>query len=150
MAFVGPNEDRLAVRELLESYAAAVTFRNVENWAGCWCDDSEWLMPDLGVALVGKTEIVSSWVSMMAEYHGPADNPWPFSFISIPCSMTLKGDEGEVLSVSVEAFIDASGKTIHLKGEYRDRVRRDAGRWQFSSRTWKLMMLEDAPAFLNN
>ncbi len=150
MAFAGPIEDRLAVRELLETYAGAVTYRNVEEWSACWSEDSEWLMPDLDVRLSGKADIVSTWVSLMAEYHGPADDPWPFSFISIPCAMAIAGDEGEVSSISVEAFVDASGNTVHLKGEYRDRVVRKAGQWLFRSRSWRLMPIEDAKAFLSN
>ncbi len=148
MTFTGPFEDRLAIRELLESYAGAVTWRDEAAWAACWADDSVWLMPDLGVTLSGKTEIVTSWVRMMAEYHGPADKPWAFSFISVPASIMVAGDRGEVVSTSVEAFADATGKTVHLKGEYRDVVVKRDGVWLFQSRSWRLMPLEDAAAFL--
>ncbi len=148
MAFTGPFEDRLAVRELIESYAGAVTQRDADVWAACWADDSVWRMPDLGVTLSGKTEIVTSWIGMMAEYHGPADKPWPFSFISVPASIIVTGGRGEVVSTSVEAFADAAGKTIHLKGEYRDVVVKRDGAWLFLSRSWRLMPLEDAAAFL--
>ena len=148
MSFVGAVEDRLAIRELLESYAGAVTRRDVNVWAACWADDSHWFMPDLGSTLSGKAEVVSSWVSMMAEYHGPADQPWAFSFISVPASILVDGDRADVVSTSVEAFADAQGKTVHLKGEYRDVAIKRDGAWLFQSRSWRLMPLEDAASFL--
>lgn len=35
MPFTGPFEDRLAIRELIESYGDAVTQRDVDAWAAC-------------------------------------------------------------------------------------------------------------------
>lgn len=148
MVYIGPIEDRLAIRELLESYAGAVTLRHVDNWAACWAEDSQWLMPDLGVTLSGKVEIVTSWISMMAEYHGPAEKPWPFSFISVPASILVSGKTATVVSTSVEAFADAAGKTLHLKGQYNDVVVKQGDVWLFQSRSWRLLPLEDAATFL--
>ena len=36
MAFEGPIEDRLAIRELIENYADAVFQRDEERWAANW------------------------------------------------------------------------------------------------------------------
>lgn len=149
MAFVGPVEDRLAIRELLETYAGAVTQRDADAWGSCWANESDWFMPDLGVTLSGRGNIVSSWIAMMAEYHGPADQPWAFSFISVPASIVVDGDRADVVSTSVEAFADALGKTVHLKGEYRDVAVKQDGAWLFRSRSWRLMPLEDAASFLS-
>jgi ketosteroid isomerase-like protein len=149
MAFSGSYEDRLRIRELLETYAAAVTCRNTDDWAGCWAEESEWHMPDIGVTLRGKKEIVSSWQQMMEEFHGPQDDPWAFSFISIPRAIMVNGDTASVQSTSLEAFLDASGQTVQLLGEYRDEVVQLSGTWQFRSRNWKLMPLLDAKAFLS-
>ena len=149
MSFNGPAEDRLAIRELIESYADAVTRRDAGAWAAVWAEDSRWLMPALNASFEGKHTIVSSWVQMMAEYHGPADRPWAFSFVSVLGGMHVAGDRATVRSYSIEAFADASGKTIHLKGQYDDVVVRRNGRWLFQERAWRLMPLEDAAAFLS-
>jgi uncharacterized protein (TIGR02246 family) len=148
MSFVGPVEDRLAIRELIESYADAVTRRDAEAWAATWAEDSRWLMPALDASFEGKATIVSSWVGMMAEYHGPADRPWAFSFVSVLGGLRVDGDRATVRSYSIEAFADAAGKTTHLKGQYDDVVVRRDGRWLFQERVWRLMPLEDAAAFL--
>jgi uncharacterized protein (TIGR02246 family) len=143
MAFRGPLEDRIAIRELIESYATAVTRRDSEEWASLWDEEARWAMPDLGVELKGRQTIASSWIEMMAQYHGPADAPWPFLFVSIPASIAVDGDRAEVASHTIEAYQDASGETVHLKSEYRDVVVRRQGRWLFLERAWRLMPLDD-------
>jgi ketosteroid isomerase-like protein len=145
MAFTGPLEDRVAVRELIESYADAVTRRDVDAWAALWDEDASWSMPDLGagVELAGKATIVSSWVEMMAQYHGPADAPWAFSFVSALASIAIDGDRASAGSTSIEAFADRDGRTLHLKGRYDDTLIRRDGRWLFAQRVWRLMPLED-------
>jgi uncharacterized protein (TIGR02246 family) len=149
MAFIGSVEDRLAIRELIESYASAVTQRDAAAWAALWAEDSRWLLPELGtgVSLVGKATIVSSWVSMMEQYHGPASAPWAFSFVSVLGAISVDGDRAAVLSYSIEAFADGAGATTHLKGQYNDIVVRRDGRWLFEERVWRLMPLEDYAAF---
>jgi uncharacterized protein (TIGR02246 family) len=148
MAFVGSVEDRLAIRELIESYANAVTQRDAVAWASLWAEDSRWLMPELGtgVSLSGKETIVSTWVSLMAEYHGPAAAPWAFSFVSVLGGIEVEGDRARVLSYSIEAFADGAGATTHLKGQYSDVVVRRDGRWLFEERIWRLMPLDDYAA----
>lgn len=44
VAFTGPIEDRLAIRELMDGYASAVTQRDEEAWASLWAEDSRWLL----------------------------------------------------------------------------------------------------------
>ena len=146
MAFTGSVEDRLAIRELIESYANAVTQRDPDAWAALWADDSRWLLPQLGETLVGKTEIVTGWIRMMAEHHGPAEKPRAFSFVSVMGAIAVRDDRATVLSYSVEAFADSSGATTHLKGQYDDIVIRQKDQWLFMERCWRLMPLEDHSA----
>lgn len=47
MPFTWPFEDRLAIRELIESYGDAVTQRDANAWGECWAEDSCWRLPDL-------------------------------------------------------------------------------------------------------
>ncbi len=146
MAFTGPLADRMQVRELIESYADAVTRRDAETWASLWDEDARWSMPDLGagVELRGRDLIASSWIEMMQQYHGPAERPWPFLFVSVIGGIEVAGDRAEVCSYSVETFANGAGRTIHLKGEYRDVVlRKPDGLWRFVERIWRLMPLDD-------
>ena len=45
MAFSGPIEDRLAIRELMDIYADAVNQRDAALWGSTWADGSSWKLP---------------------------------------------------------------------------------------------------------
>ncbi|MDR2858692.1 MAG: nuclear transport factor 2 family protein, partial [Novosphingobium sp.] len=67
MPFTGPCEDRLAIRELLETYADAVTRADAAAWGDTWAEDGEWSMPDYPEfpTTTGRREIVALWVEAM-------------------------------------------------------------------------------------
>lgn len=46
MAFSGPLEDRVAIRELIDAYADATMLRDEEAWAALWAEDACWQLPD--------------------------------------------------------------------------------------------------------
>jgi hypothetical protein len=46
MPFSGPAEDRLAIRDLIDAYADAVTRNDGHARASTWAEDGEWLIPD--------------------------------------------------------------------------------------------------------
>ncbi len=48
MSFEGSSEDRLALRDLLDTYADAVSRADGEAWAATWTEDAEWHLPGLG------------------------------------------------------------------------------------------------------
>ena len=49
----GPVEDRLAIRELVESYNDAVMRFDGDAWAENWRDDATWSLPGAG-PIAGK------------------------------------------------------------------------------------------------
>ena len=60
MPFTGPLEDRIAIREVMETYAYAVMTIDAELWASTWAEDAYWALPeypDLG-GFEGKKAIV--------------------------------------------------------------------------------------------
>ena len=145
MTFRGSLEDRIAIRELIESYADAVTRRDADAWAALWDEDARWLLPNLGAGfrLEGKRAIVPAWRKMMIDYHGPEHAPWTISFSSVLGGMDVDGDRATVRSWSFETFDDGKGRTIHLKGRYDDRLIRYDARWLFAERSWDLLPLDD-------
>ena len=59
----GPVEDRLAIRELVESYNDAVMRFDGEAWAANWTDDGTW---DTGQGeLTGKDVFYPAWQQAM-------------------------------------------------------------------------------------
>ena len=131
MPFTGPVEDRLAIRELLDTYADAVTRVDVAAWGACWAEDSEWALPDypeIGTTR-GRTAIVAMWVEAMKAYPGIMFEAWPGS-------IEVDGDEATMRSYTSEVY-DQNGKTIRDRGLYEDRCIRDGGKWVFASRNFR-------------
>jgi hypothetical protein len=138
MAFVGPTEDRLAIRELLDAYADAVCVVDSDAWGATWAEDGVWELPDypeIG-SITGKGNIVAAWIGAMAQYPG-------IIFVSTPGSIVVKGDEAVVRSYTSEVFDDkATGKTTRDRGRYDDTVVRRNGQWLFKRRRFKKLHRE--------
>ena len=131
MPFTGPAEDRLAIRELLDTYADAVTRVDAAAWGACWAEDSEWSLPDypeIGTTL-GRTAIVAMWTEAMKAYPGIMFEAWPGS-------IEVDGDQATMRSYTSEVY-DQDGKTIRDRGLYEDRCIRDGGKWVFASRSFR-------------
>ncbi|MEY3645573.1 MAG: hypothetical protein RL127_281, partial [Bacteroidota bacterium] len=66
--YAGPLEDRIAVRELYESYADATTRRDAPLWVSCWSSQSKWQPSD--ELYEGRDAIVARWIDMMKNDKG--------------------------------------------------------------------------------
>lgn len=130
MAFTGPAEDRLAIRELLEAYADAVTRCDPEAWGATWAEDSLWSLPDypeIGTTS-GRSAIVAMWVEAMKQYPGIMFQAWPGS-------IEVDGDRAAMVSYSSEVY-DQGGATKRDRGRYEDQCVKIDGRWLFSHRVF--------------
>lgn len=131
MAFTGAAEDRLAIRELLDIYADAVTRCDADAWAGTWADESEWSLPDypeIGT-IKGKDAIVAMWVEAMKHYPGLMFEAWPGS-------VEINGNLATVRSYTAEVYVQ-NGVTVRDRGVYDDVCIKIDGRWLFKSRSFK-------------
>jgi ketosteroid isomerase-like protein len=139
MPFTGPFEDRLAIRELIETYADAVTRRDADAWGATWADDGVWSMPDYPEFPTqhGRANIVALWVEAMKQYPGIMFEAWPGS-------IEVEGDVARVRSYTSEIY-DQDGITMRDRGVYEDTCVRDAGGWRFSSRTFRNIHRQHAP-----
>lgn len=139
MPFTGPAEDRLAIRELLEAYADAVTRCNVDDWGATWTEDAQWSLPDypeIGTT-TGKPAIVAMWVEAMKGYPG-------IMFMSWPGSIEVEGDHASVRSYTAEVY-DQDGTTVRDRGLYEDTCVKVDGRWLFASRSFRNIHKQKAP-----
>ncbi len=131
MAFTGSVEDRLAIRELLETYADAVTRCDADAWGACWADDAEWSLPDypeIGTTK-GKPAIVAMWVEAMKHYPGLMFEAWPGS-------IEIDGDRAVMLSYTSEVY-DQNGATKRDRGRYEDVCVKVGGKWLFKTRSFR-------------
>jgi uncharacterized protein (TIGR02246 family) len=132
MANTGSVEDRLAIRELLESYADAVCCVDAEAWGNTWAEDGLWELPDypeIG-SIKGRKNIVEAWKAAMAQYPG-------IIFVSTPGLIRVEGDRATVRSYTSEVFDDSTGATKRDRGRYDDVCVKRNGEWKFLVRRFK-------------
>ena len=131
MAYTGPFEDRLAIRELLEAYAAAVTALDAEAWASTWAEDAEWSLPDypeIGTTR-GRPAILAMWVEAMKGFPGIMFEAWPGA-------IEVNGDTATAICYTSEVY-DRDGQTHRDRGRYEDTLVKQDGRWFFQSRSFR-------------
>ena len=139
MPFTGPAEDRLAIRELLEIYADAVTRQDAVSWGSTWADDGEWSLPDypeIGVTK-GRDAIVAMWKEAMKAYPGIMFEAWPGA-------IEVDGNSATVRSYTSEVY-DQDGLTKRDRGIYDDVCVKREGRWLFKSRSFRNIHRQHAP-----
>ena len=139
MPFTGPFEDRLAIRELLEAYADAVTRIDAHDWAATWAEDAEWSLPDypeLGTTR-GRAAIKAMWIEAMKNYPGIMFEAWPGS-------IEVDGDTAKMRSYTSEIY-DSEGVTTRDRGVYEDVCVKRNGQWMFQSRSFRNIHRQHAP-----
>lgn len=131
MPFEGPIEDRLAIRELIDSYADAVMRNDAEAWGETWAEDGVWSMPDYPQfpETRGRDAIVAMWRNAMTQFPGVI-------FTAGPGSIVIAGDRATVRSYTSEVY-DQDGVTKRDRGAYDDVCVKRGGRWLFQSRTFR-------------
>ena len=139
MPFTGPFEDRLAIRELLETYADAVTRCDASAWGATWAEDGIWSMPDYPEFPTqhGREAIVGLWVEAMKQFPGIMFEAWPGS-------VEIDGDTAAVRSYTSEIY-DTDGVTKRDRGVYEDVCVKRDGKWLFKSRTFRNIHRQHAP-----
>ena len=129
--FSGPIEDRMALRDLLDTYADAVTRRDAADWAACWSEDAQWSLPDFaGVdTVVGRNAIVELWNAAMAQVPGLVFQAWPGA-------IRVDGDRATMRSYTRETF-QRDGAPVTMLGTYEDICGRHDRIWQFHRREFR-------------
>lgn len=144
MAFTGPLEDRVAIRELMDTHAHGVMAQDAELWSTIWAEDAYWALPeypDLG-GFSGKEAIVAGWVESMKHY-GLDGCTKPMVYFMQPGSIMVEGDRATAVAYTIEIFDDpATGKRIHATGRYDDELERRGGRWLFTRREYRTVFAD--------
>jgi len=133
--FTGPLEDRVAIREVIETYADAVNRHDEELWASLWVEDSHWDLshyPDLGV-VHGKEAIVALWRDAMPAYP-------QLSFMVTVGAIKVDGDRAEAHTYISEVYSEpGTGKDKRARARYDDRLVKREGRWFLQSRAFTII-----------
>jgi len=131
----GPIEDRLAIRELIESYHEAVLTNDPETWISNWCDDGRWRLPGEDNVIEGAQAILNHWQTAMAI----------FSFVGMhgsPGSIRIQGDTATARWYTNELCKKTDGEYLRMFGRYNDTYRRENGRWKIAERLYDILFME--------
>ena len=128
--FDGPVEDRLAIRERIESYSDAVFRKDAEAWIANWAEDGVWKLPGIDVA--GKAQIKAAWVGAMSNFAVAA-------FFATPGAIEVRGDRASVRVYTQEVLIDHAGGVRRIIGAYADELVKTDGAWLFASRAYTVL-----------
>ena len=130
MAFEGPLEDRIAIRERIESYGDAVFQRDEAAWAANWADDSVWNLG--GMEVKGKAKIVAMWKGAMAGFS-------TVTFFANPGSVRVRDDIADVRVYTLEFLVETDGRARRVVGQYDDKLVKQNGTWLFQSRSYRIL-----------
>jgi uncharacterized protein (TIGR02246 family) len=130
----GPIEDRLAIRELVESYNDAVIRFDADAWGANWAEDGTWSLPGMG-PVSGRAAIVGVWKQAMSA----------FSFVGFFASagpILVDGDRAHATWSQQEFLHQKDGAKRTITGRYEDDYVKRDGRWYFHKRVYEVLKAE--------
>lgn len=130
----GTVEERLEIRELIETFAVGVMRLDTELWGSTWAEDGAWKLPSLTEAVRGRDVIVETFKEKTAYVDA-------MSMICFPHALEFDGDTARGQCYCRELIFTKEGDQKILIGCFEDEFVRRDGRWLFASRTYEVMGL---------
>lgn len=136
---VGPIEDLLAIRELVETFNVGIMRRDLDTWGNTWAEEGFWQIPLREEPAEGRHNIVAVLASIMEHNE----------FVSItafPNATVVEGDSAHGKVYVQEFIFPREGKQRILAGYFDDKYVKRDGRWHFLSRIYTRMWRSTIPA----
>jgi len=138
MAFTGPVEDRLAIRELYGTYADASWRGDRELWADCFTADGCWTSHLFDCK--GRDDLLATFDGLWKDWE-------TVGFLSEIGSIEVSGDSANVRSYAREVVLMKDGTVFKLCGRYEDALVRRGGEWKFARRDYTMTIPEFPEGF---
>jgi len=127
----GPIEDRLAIRELVESYNDAVMRFDGDAWAENWRDYATWHLPGAG-PIQGKSNFYPMWKQAMSGFEF-------VGFFASAGPILVDGDTAHGTWYQQEFLHQKDGTKRNVTGRYEDDYVKVGGRWYFQQRVYTVL-----------
>lgn len=130
--FFGPESDRLAIRELHDTYADAASRMDKQQWLDCWTEDAVWVTSNGDVC--GRAALSERWDHLFSTMDAMA-------FFSMTGAIAVDGDRATA-RCHVREVARINGKVMKFAARYDDELVRQEGRWRFARRTYVMNIAE--------
>lgn len=131
--YKGAAEDRLAIRERIESYSDAVFRHDADAWIANWAEDGVWHLPALGLDLTGRPAIRAAWEQAMSAFAMAG-------FFAVPGAIEINGDMATARSYTQEILVAKDGGGVRkIVGAYDDTLVKRDGQWLFTRRAYNVL-----------
>lgn len=128
--FKGPIEDRLAIRELNDTYGDGVVMMDAHVWGSVWAEDASWDF--MGMTIEGREAIVQTWQGAMGNFD-------KVSFSCVPSMIEVNGDTAIARCQTQEVLKGKDGSTRMIGGLYSDRLVKREGAWVYTHRAFEIV-----------
>jgi hypothetical protein len=128
----GPVEDRLAIRELIETFAVGAMHVDPDIWGSTWAEDGAWKLPSLEEPAVGKANILATFDEKLAYVEF-------MSMVAFPAELVIDGDRATGKAYSRELIYTKGGEQKVVIGYFDDEYVKREGQWYFLSRTFNIL-----------
>ncbi len=135
--YKGAIEDRLAIRERIETYSHAVFLKDADLWISNWAEDGVWNLPSVGVEMTGRAKIRAAWEQAMSNYAMAG-------FFAVPGAIEVNGDTATARSYTQEVLLTKDGALRKIVGAYDDTLVKGNGTWLFARRSYTVLHDEQA------
>jgi hypothetical protein len=132
---IGPVEDRLAIRELIETFAVGAMHVDADIWGSTWAEEGSWKLPSMTEPAKGKSNVLAAFKEKM-EYVKF------MSMISFPADLVIDGDRALGKAYCQELIFPKSGGQKTVVGRFEDEYEKRNGRWYFLSRVYEVLGAE--------
>ena len=131
--YKGAVDDRLAIRERMESYGDAVFRRDADAWIANWAEDGVWHLPSLGIDLTGRPAIRAAWEQAMSAFAMAG-------FFAVPGAIEINDDMASARSYTQEILVAKDGGGVRkIVGAYDDTLVKRDGQWLFARRAYNVL-----------
>lgn len=137
MAFTGTLEDRIAIRELHDTYADAGFRGDMQQWLDCFAEDCVWITP-FG-EMRGKDQLKGLWDQIWSTMGA-------LGFFTVMGALEVEGDKAKGRAYIREIFLAKDGTMEKLVGRYDDELVREGGAWKFVRRDYAVLVREGGTA----
>ena len=133
MAFSGPVEDRLLIRELYGAYSVATSRADGEAWLAMWTEDG--VRQQDGHEVSGRPALQEFWDMIWGAVEKMA-------FFSEIGSISVTSDTATARCLTREIISLRDGPTLKIAGLYDDQLRRENDVWRFARRDYEVLLDE--------